>query len=277
MTVAEGDAVFPQTPWRAKLRAIVERPLFQRTVITMICLNAIVLGIETFPEVSHDAPLMVGIDRAFVAFFLAELIIRLLAYGTRFFRSGWNVADFVIIVGSALGTSNLFAALRAFRIIRVLRVITAIPRMRTVVKALFDAVPGIASVGVIALIVIYVFAVIASSLYGGTHPDYFGDVFTAMYTLFQVITLEGWRDIADAVGEEHRFAWLFFITFVLVGTFTLLNLFIAIVVRVVEEESEDTETLISAETVEILNRLDALSAKVDALARRDVDPPARPD
>lgn len=254
-----------QGNWRERLNEIVDGRLFQGTVIALICLNAISLGLETLPGFSRWHIVFAALDLAFVVLFSIELAFRLVAKGLPFFRSAWNVFDFIIIVGGLLSASNLFAALRAFRVLRLLRVITAIPRMRIVVRALMDSIPGIASVAVVAMLVVYIFAVIASLLYGESNPAYFGDVFTSMYTLFQVITLEGWRDIADAVQAEHPLAWLFFVVFVLVGTFTMLNLFIAIVVRVVEEESDETEDLVRHETEELLAAMKAITDRLDRI------------
>ena len=151
--------------------------------------------------------------------------------------------------------------------LRVLRVITVIPRMRVVVSALLDSIPGIASVGVVLALIIYVFAVIAANLYGEAHPTLFGDVFLSMYTLFQVMTLEGWPDIAGTVGETHPSSWIFFITFVLVGTFTMLNLFVAILVRVVDEDSQETEELLVSENEELRTEIAALHEDVRRLTR----------
>jgi voltage-gated sodium channel len=254
--------------WRGQLRMVVDGRLFQGVVIGAICLNAILLGMETFPLGDTYRPYFMVVDRIFVAFFVFELVLRLLAAGIDYFRSPWNIADFLIIVGSLLAVSNLFTAFRAFRILRVLRVVTVIPRMRVVVRALFDAVPGILSVAVVAMLIIYIFGVIAATLYGGTHEALFGDIFTAMYTLFQVITLEGWRDIADDVSQEHPQAWIFFVVFVLVGTFTMLNLFIAIVVRVVEEEADETEDFVRAETNLVLDELKRINARLDRVEGR---------
>lgn len=261
------------TGWRGQLRAFVELSLFQNLVIGVICVNAVTLGFETLSVADQWRPMLMVLDRAIVVFFLIELILRLIAYGPGFFKSGWNNVDFLIIVGTTLAASNLFAALRAFRILRVLRVVSVIPRMRTVVQALVDSIPGIISVAMVALLIVYVFAVISSNLYGNTHDELFGDVFTSMYTLFQVITLEGWREIADEVSTDHPYAWVFFITFVLIGTFTMLNLFIAIVVRVVEEEADETDELVITETNLVLKQLEIINAKMDAMEKR-LPPPA---
>jgi voltage-gated sodium channel len=169
---------------------------------------------------------------------------------------------------SLFAASSGFAAIRAFRVLRVLRVVTIIPRMRTVVSALLEAIPGIASVGVVVILIVYVFAVIGSSLYGDAHPAIFGDVFTAMYTLFQVMTLEGWPDIAAQVSTTHPRSWAFFLTFVLIATFTMLNLFVAIVVRAVEEDTDPLFAELVREHAVLHQDIKELKAMVAELAAR---------
>lgn len=242
-----------------KLTALVENRWFQSTVIGLIIINAVILGAETIPEVKESVgPLLTLIDRAIIYAFVAEIALRIAAYRASYFRNGWNLFDFVIVLISLLATTSGLGALRAFRVLRILRVITVIPRMRVVVSALLDSIPGIASVGVVLALILYIFAVIAANLYGPAHPQYFADVFRSMSTLFQVMTLEGWPDIAAAVGETHPRSWVFFFSFVLIATFTMLNLFVAIVVRVVEE---DSETIVK----EILEGQNELRAEIAAL------------
>ncbi|MEX6633579.1 ion transporter [Hyphococcus lacteus] len=255
----------PQT----QLQRFVENRIFQTTVLFLIVINAIILGAETFRGVDEAAgPLLVTLDRIIIYAFVVEIGIRIIAYRGVYFRNGWNVFDFLIVVVSIGAATSGLAALRAFRVLRVLRVITVIPRMRVVVSALLDSIPGIASVGVVILLIVYVFAVIAANLYGGDHPDLFGNVFSAMYTLFQVMTLEGWPDIASEVAETHGRSWIFFLTFVLIATFTMLNLFVAIVVRVVDEDSEDdTQTVIDGQSA-IRNEISALRVEIEALSKR---------
>ncbi|MEE2692871.1 MAG: ion transporter [Pseudomonadota bacterium] len=225
---------------RETVKKLVESRGFQTLVLGLIVVNAIVLGADTLPAVRDSSlqPAFGAIDRVIIYAFTVEVGLRLFAFRGSYFKSGWNVFDFLIVLVSLFATSSGLSAIRAFRVLRVLRVVTIIPRMRTVVAALLEAIPGIASVGVVLLLIDYVFAVIGASLYGPEHPEIFGDVFAAMYTLFQVMTLEGWPDIARQVGETHPNSWLFFLTFVLIGTFTMLNLFVAIVVRAVEEDTD---------------------------------------
>ncbi|MEM6536862.1 MAG: ion transporter [Pseudomonadota bacterium] len=250
---------------QARLRPIVQSATFQGVVITLILINAVILGLETMPSLKEPyGETLLFLDHVIIYLFLIEIIMRFLSDPKNYFRSGWNIFDCAVVAVSLPAMTSGLAAVRAFRVLRVLRVVTVIPRMRTVVAALFDSVPGIASVGVVLVLILYVFAVIAANLYGADHPDTFGNIFTAMYTLFTVMTLEGWREIADGVAVTHPNSWLFFLCFVLVATFTMLNLFVAIVVRVVEEDAEAEagarDQVLLAEIAELHRKLDALQA-----------------
>ncbi len=254
-------------PKRTSLQRLVESSAFQAVVLSLIIINAVILGAETFPAFK-GAPLLKIIDRIIVYAFVVEIGMRIIAWRGAYFRNGWNLFDFLIVAISIGAATSGLAALRAFRVLRVLRVITVIPRMRVVVSALLDSIPGIASVGVVLALIVYVFAVIAANLYGPQHPELFGDVFQAMYTLFQVMTLEGWPDIASQVAETHERSWIFFLTFVMIATFTMLNLFVAIVVRVVEEDSEPVVDEVVDGQQAIRRDIAALHAQVKALSDR---------
>jgi voltage-gated sodium channel len=255
---------------RERIEALVESRPFQAAVLVLILVNAAVLGAETVPALRADVgSALFLVDRIIVYAFVAEIALRIFAFRTDYFKNGWNLFDFIIVIISLVAATSGLSAFRAFRVLRVLRVVTVIPRMRVVVSALLDAIPGIASVGIVLVLIVYVFAVIASNLYGEAHPDIFGDVFVAMYTLFQVMTLEGWPDIAAQVGATHARSWVFFLSFVLIATFTMLNLFVAIVVRVVEEDSEPwfsgflaSQRDMQAELVRLRNEIELLSDKI---------------
>lgn len=251
---------------QAAIRRLVEHPAFHWTILMLILANAAILGAETLPGVRAGAGgVLLALDRAIVWAFVGELALRFLAGPRAYFRSGWNVFDFTIVLISLFAASSGLAALRAFRVLRVLRVVTVIPRMRVVVSALLDAIPGIASVGLILVIIVYVFAVIAAQLYGLAHPALFGDVFLAMYTLFKVLTLDGWAEMATAVAATHPRSWIFFVAFLLIATFTMLNLFVAIIVRVVEEDAEEA---MAEQTASLKEEIRALRDEMRRLADR---------
>lgn len=251
-------------PLQNPIRRLVESALFQGAVLALVLFNAVLLGIETLaPVKAAIGQEIVALDRVIIALFTIEIALRIYAAPVAYFRNSWNIFDFIIVIISLLATSSGLAAVRAFRVLRVLRVVTVIPRMRLVVSALFDSIPGIASVGIVIVLIVYVFAVIGANLYGGDHPEIFGDVFAAMYTLFQVMTLEGWAEIASEVAETHQRSWIYFLTFVLIATITMLNLFVAIVVKTVEEEEDPKFEMLKAQNERILAELAALRAQGD--------------
>ncbi|WP_085446202.1 ion transporter [Magnetofaba australis] len=218
---------------RQRLLEWVENPRFQNAIIGVILLNAAVLGIQTDKTLSNQTmTLLDRIDSVCLAIFIFEMVIKIGAYGVRgFARSGWNIFDFLIIAIAVLPTQGGLSILRALRIFRAARLISVLPSMRRVVNGMLLALPGVASVAGLLLIVFYIGGVISVSLFGEAFPQWFGDLSSAMYTLFQVMTLESWSmGIVRPVMEVHPYSWIFFIPFIMATTFTVLNLFIGIIV-----------------------------------------------
>lgn len=232
------------SPLKNRLKQFVEAPRVQTGIVTLIVINAILLGIETSPAVMAKAGDALHLaDRTLLAIFVCEIGIRLSVYGRAFWRDPWSVFDFAVITIALIPASGPFAVLRALRVLRVLRLLTMVPSMRRVVGALLSAIPGLGSIAVVLLIIYYVFAVIATNLFAVSHPDWFGNIGRSFYTLFQVMTLESWSmGIARPVMEQFPYAWTFFIPFILVATFTMLNLFIAIIVNAVQSYREQEQT-----------------------------------
>ena len=197
-------------------------------------------------------------------------------YKGRFFRSGWNLFDFAIVAIAWLPAAGPLAVLRALRIMRVLRLISVVPQMRAVVGALLRSLPGMGSIVAVLLLVFYVAAVMATGMFGADFPDWFGSVGASMYTLFQVMTLESWSmGIVRPVMQVYPSAWLFFVPFIVATSFTVLNLFIALIVNSMQalqgetQESLRQEAVIAHDERESLARqLEALTAEVGALRRR---------
>lgn len=217
---------------RARLRAFVDSAAFQRVITILIALNAVTLGLETSGTVMASAGgLLLAVDRSLLVVFTVEVALRIVAHGRRFFTSGWNVFDFLVVAIALVPATEGFSVLRALRILRAFRLISAVPQMRAIIEALLKSVPGLASIIVLLLILFYVFAVMATKLFGDTNPDLFGTLGRSLYALFQIMTLEGWSgDIVNPVLEHHPYALLFFLPFMLLSTFTVLNLFIALIV-----------------------------------------------
>jgi voltage-gated sodium channel len=231
---------------RDRVRALVEHKRFQQLIIWVIVVNAITLGLETSANVMREfGGVLHAADRVMLAIFTVEVGLRLYALGWRFFRDSWNIFDFLIVGISLIPATGPFSVLRALRVLRVLRLISAVPAMRRVVSGLLAAVPGMASIGALLSLVIYVAAVMATKLFGTISPQYFGDLGTTLFTLFQTMTGEAWPDIAREVMAAAPLAWIFFVIYILISSFAVLNLFIAVIVNGMEKTV--TNDLVQAE------------------------------
>lgn len=222
----------PAQPWygRARLGVWIESGRIQRLIIAVIIVNAAVLGVQTSPGLGEATAVWLHrIDQVCLGIFVAELTIKLYAFRLRFFRSGWNVFDFVV-VAIALVPGSGFAVLRALRVLRVLRLISVVPALRRVVEALVRAVPGIVSIGALLGLLFYVAAVMATTLFAASFPEYFGTLGASLATLFQTMTMDNWSTISREMAPVYPWVWAFFVPFILLSAFTVLNLFVAVMV-----------------------------------------------
>nr|WP_106402893.1 ion transporter [Actinocorallia populi] len=267
-------------PGRARVRTLVESRRFQRFVTAVILVNAATLGCETSPYLLAEyGGLLHAVDRIALGVFTVELALRLHVYRRRFFSDAWNWFDLVIVVMALLPSGGGLSVLRSLRILRALRLVSMIPSMRRVVSALLSALPGMASITGLLALILYVAAVMATKLFAATDPEHFGDLGASAFTLFQIMTADGWSEIARGVMAEQPFAWIFFVLYILASTFVVLNLFIAITVsamepQVVGEIHEDLERLDEREQrtdTLVLSELRALRAEVEALRARIPD------
>ena len=218
--------------WRERLAAWLDSWPVQKAVTGLILFNAVLFGLETSAAVmAQVGGLLDALDRAILAIFVIELGLRLVAFGGRAFRDPWFDFD-VVVVGLALvPATGALSALRALRVLRVLRLVSSSPRLRSVVEALLRAIPGLGAIAGLLALILYVAAVIVTNLFGQTHPQWFGTLGASLLTLFQILTLEGWADIQREVLTDHPLAWLFFVPYVLLTTFAMLNLFVAVMVE----------------------------------------------
>jgi voltage-gated sodium channel len=262
------DAALTKDPGsapRRRLGEFIDRPYVQRGIIALILVNAVILGLET----SASAMLKMGgfllaLDRAILAVFVVEITIRLYVHRLSFWRDPWSVFDFLVVAIALIPATGPFAVLRALRVLRVLRLLTMVPSMRKVVGALLAAIPGLGSIALVLCILYYVFAVIATNLFADAYPEWFGSLGHSLYTLFQIMTLESWSmGIARPVMEHFPYAWAFFIPFILVATFTILNLFIAIIVNAMQSYSE-------TEHRETTQALQATQAHIEADMHQEI-------
>jgi voltage-gated sodium channel len=261
-------------PWRLHLARWVESRPVQRWIVAVILVNAVILGLETSPgAMARWGGLLTALDKLCLAVFLAELGVKLACYRWRFWRSGWNVFDFLVVAVALVPGSGPWAVLRSLRVLRVLRLLTVSPPLRKVVSAFLHSIPGLA--GVVALMSIFFFTagVLATRLFGEAFPAWFGSLPRSLYTLFQIMTLESWSmGIVRPVMEVHPFAWAFFVPFIVIATFTILNLFIGIIVSTMQELSMLPDPHQPQEEVrDLLKRIDA---DLKSLRRLVENPPA---
>jgi voltage-gated sodium channel len=235
--------------WRNRLGAWIESGWRQRLIIGLIVVNAITIGLETSPlMVEQIGGALQAFGTLVLAIFVIEIVTKLIAYGPGFFRSGWNNLDFFIVAIALVPTAGWLSILRTLRIIRVLRLLSTVPRLRQLTESLVAAIPSIGWITFMLGLVFYVFSVIGTELFGADFPDWFGSIGASMYTLFQIMTLESWSmGIARPVMEAFPLAWLYFVPFILISAFTILNLFIGVIVNTMqafhweEEESKRVE------------------------------------
>ncbi|WP_063379568.1 ion transporter [Pseudoalteromonas luteoviolacea] len=251
-----------------KLTSLVEAKTFQNFLIAVILFNAVTLGLETTQFGKDNATILHKIDLVILLIFTLELVLKLIVYRFKFFKSGWNCFDFIIVAIAWVPAGGALSVLRAFRILRVLRLFSVVPQMRRVIGALGHSLPGMASVIGVLGIVFYVSAVLTTKLFG-QHPDpnmqeWFGSIGASAYTLFQVMTLESWSmGIVRPTMELFPQSWLFFVPFIIITSFAVLNLFIGIIVDAMQimhdEEGKPEQALATKEDIlRVEEKLDAL-------------------
>ena len=227
---------------KERIRHLVEATRFQNFIVVLIVINAVILGMETSDYLMRNFGVFLkAADALILKIFVVEILLRLYVYRFRFFTQPWSLFDFFVVGIALIPASEAYAALRALRVLRVLRLLSVVPTMRRVIEGLLSAIPGIASVTTIMLLFFYVFAVIGTHLFSDTYPQWFGTLGETMFTLFQIMTLESWSmGIVRPVMEQHPSAWIFFVLYILVTTFTMLNLFIAIIVNAMHSSADES-------------------------------------
>ncbi|MEM7781430.1 MAG: ion transporter [Pseudomonadota bacterium] len=249
---------------RERAVALVESSQFERFIVTVIVINAVGLGLETSPTVMDAVGGVVSwLDRIALSIFVVELAIKLFAYRFAFFKSGWNIFDLAIVSAALMPAGEQFSVLRALRILRALRLVSVVPSMRKVIVGLFRAIPSIGTVIVMLLLLFYISAVMATKLFGEAFPEWFGNLGASLYSLFQIMTLESWSmGIVRPVMEVYPYAWAFFVPFILLTSFIVLNLFIGVIVNAMAEATGEEA---HSEREEILEQLRALRDDVAEL------------
>ena len=228
---------------KINMKKILESRKFEMVIMGLIIVNAITLGLETDPGVMGKiGPVLIVLDKVVLTIFAIEVLVKICVYRTAFLRDPWRIFDLIVVSISLIPASGNLSVLRALRILRILRLISVVPSLRRVVGGLISALPGMGSITVLLLLVFYVFSVMATKLFGADFPQWFGSIGESGYSLFQIMTLESWSmGIVRPVMEVFPMAWIFFIIFILCTSFTVLNLFIGIIVSAMQSEHEDDQ------------------------------------
>lgn len=217
---------------RARTARFVTTNFFQNTVIGLILLNAVTLGLETSDSIMASwGGVLKALDTSLLWLFTVELALRIYAFRGRFFRDPWGIFDLLVVGIAWLPATGPLSVLRALRVLRVLRLISVVPSLRHVVEAMLHALPGMGSIVLLMVLIFYVFAVMATKLFGDLMPDRFGSLGASLFTLFQMMTLESWAEATvRPILATQPLAWMFFVPFILLATFVVLNLFIGVIV-----------------------------------------------
>jgi voltage-gated sodium channel len=274
-----GEGKMEAQQLRHKAQVLVEKNWFSHSILVLILINAILLGLETSVSLMQSFGTVILLaDKVLLTVFVLELLLRIFAYRVSFFKDPWSLFDFAVVAIALMPATGQFSVLRALRVLRVLRLLSIVPSMRRVVSALLGSLPGLGSIAMVLVLIYYVFAVIATKLFGTAFPEWFGSIGASFYTLFQVMTLESWSmGISRPVMEQYPYAWAFFVPFILIATFTMLNLFIAIIVNTMQtftdqehaaERAEDKKAeqaeqqLMHQQLADIQRELQALRAEL---------------
>jgi len=229
-----------------KCAAIAENKTFTNLIIGLILLNAIIVGLETYPAINQRyEEYLYWIDAVLLSIFTIEIMIRIIGSSSlvQFFKNPWNIFDFVIVAASIVFVgSNYVIVLRIFRILRVLRAISIIPSLRKMVNALLLTIPSMGNIMILLTIFFYMYAVVGTMLFQSIAPEHFGSLHRTLLTLFQILTLDSWATgVMYPILEETSLALIYFISFILIGAFVIINLFVGVIVNNVEEANRENQ------------------------------------
>jgi voltage-gated sodium channel len=225
------------------LQRLVDSNAFNSVIIAVIVANAVVLGLQTYPGIvedyGHALDLLNGI---FLGIFVVELTLRIASYGRRpqdFFRSGWNVFDFVVIAAAFVpGVRDSSTLLRLARLARVVRIVRLLPDVRVLITGVFRSLPPLLSMALLTTVILFVYGMVGWLLFAEELPRHWGTIGDAMLTMFVLLTLENFPTYMDEGMEVHPQSWIFFVSFILVAAFVVLNVLIGIVLNSMEEARE---------------------------------------
>jgi len=253
-------------------RRIAANALFQDAIIGVIILNAVILGLETSSRIMQSAGgWLLALNWIIQAVFVCEVVVRILAHWPKpaaFFRSGWNVFDFVVVAVAFLPASGGFATIgRLLRLLRVTRLVSVFPQLRLIINTMLLSIPSMGHVVLLLSLLLYVYGIAGVYLFREADPAHWGTLGAALLSLFQVVTLEGWTELQRALLPERPLAWVFFASFIVVAVFVVINLFIAVVINNLEKAREKEQQIADASSpeYELLARVAALRREIEEL------------
>lgn len=259
------------------LKNFLESPRFQNFITFIIIINSILIGLETYPEVVKDYDATIdAFDMVILVCFTIEIVLKIFIYRKKFFTNGWDLFDFFVVGISILPAAGSFSIFRALRIIRTLRLLKSLPKLRLIIESLLHSLPSIGWIVVLLAIVYYIYAVVGYNLFSAGYPEYFGTLTDALFTLFQIMTLESWSSaIARPVMDGVPYSAIYFVTFILIATYTTLNVFIAIVVNTMnqlamegmKEEEEHIKMFVAQQNKLLHKKLDRLQDEISSLKK----------
>ena len=254
---------------RVRIGMFTESSKAQLAITGLILINAIILGLETSPSITQNyGDLLSFLDTIILAVFIVEIAAKMAYRGLGFFKNGWNVFDFLVVSIALIPATGPFAVVRALRILRVLRLLSMVPQMRTVVQAFIMAIPGMLSIVALILLIFYVSAVLATNLFGQDFPVWFGHIGRSMYSLFQIMTLESWSmGIVRPIMELYPYAWVFFVPFILLTSFAVINLFIGVIVDSMQSQHRQVANELKTESSIIEEKLDTVEQELSDLRK----------
>ena len=248
---------------------------FEFFIIAVIIGNAVLLGLGTSPGVEDNYGDLLHLgNQVALGIFIVEALLKMLALAPRshrYFREGWNVFDFLVILLALVPATGQFAMVsRLARLLRVVRLITTIRDLRLIVAALVRSIPSVGHVMMLMGIVVYIYAIMGYHLFHEHDPENWRNLGISVLTLFNIITLEGWTEVMNTAMEKYPWAWVYFVSFVVMGTFVVINMFIAIIINNLDEAKaerlRELETPVSQD--ELLREIRATQAALARLERR---------
>ena len=261
---------------------------FEPIIIAIIVANSVLLGLETSKTVEErfGEQMRLG-NQVALGIFVVEAIIKMVALAPRshrYFKDGWNVFDFIVIVAALIPTTGQFAVIaRLARLLRALRLISAVKELRLIISALVRSIPSVGHVSMLMGVIVYIYAIMGYHFFHAHDPENWGSLGLSLLTLFNIITLEGWIEVMAVAMELNGYAWIYFVSFVVVGTFVVINMLIAVIINNLDEAKlerlRELESPVTAEelmreirtTRESLSRLESRLDRAEGLEKKTPD------